>query len=344
MDKEIKKIIKPVLFIFLLIFLFSIIQYIFALIENVENITYLKCLYHVIITLSTVGYTDILNSQDSILLTSFNTFSIIVYMVSVAYAISNFTAFLIEGRLKRYFQYKKNLKRISKMNDHYIICGIKDIGVFVAKELHETKRPFVVIDESMNAIDRLKLDIPDLVFIEGDSTDDSVLIEAGIKNAKAMIASLDNDKENIYLVVASKDLNKQIMIAAKFINPKTRQKFINAGASYLVSPNMIGGLRIASELIRPQVVSFLDRMLRSKKGESIRVEELDVKEDSAYINKTMLDFYKETNMLVISFYNPDSGDFDYNPDPNKKIKSGMSLIFIATPDQRLVVEKKEKSG
>jgi voltage-gated potassium channel len=291
-----------------------------------------------------VGYGDVFNTFDSLTLTVFNTVAILTYMGAVAYAVSNFTAFLIEGRLKRYFQYKKNLKRIQKMDNHYIICGIHDIGIFVAQELHETRRSFVVIDEDLNAIDNLKKQIPGLVSIQGDATDDSVLIEAGIKKAKAVITALDNDKENLYLVVAAKDLNKHLQVATKFINPKTRQKFINAGANYLVSPNMIGGLRIASELIRPQVVSFLDRMLRTKKAEAIRVEEIKIAEDSSFRNKTLYDFYRETGVLIISYYDPERQDFEYNPDPSKTIVTGMILIFISTPEQRIQLEKTFQVG
>ncbi|PKL15203.1 MAG: hypothetical protein CVV50_00860 [Spirochaetae bacterium HGW-Spirochaetae-6] len=340
MDQEIKKIVKPVLIILVLIVLFTTILYFLAKWEGITDVTILKSLYMVVITLSTVGYGDLFESYNSSLLTSFYTFTIITYMVAVAYAVSNFTAFLIEGRLRKFFQYKKTLKRINKMTDHYIICGIKDIGVFVAKELDETKRPFVIIEESTAAVELLRKELPNIVVIEGDATEDHILIEAGIKRAKALVASLDNDKENLYLVVAAKELNRQITLAAKFYNPKTVNKLRNAGAHYLVSPNMIGGLRIASELIRPQVVSFLDRMLRGKKSSDTRVEEVIIPENSVFVGRSLYSIYKESSLLVISYAPKVGEDFEYNPDPNMKIEAGMVLIMITSPEQRLELEKK----
>ena len=206
--------------------------------------------------------------------------------------------------------------------------------------LKETKRPFVVIDENPHVLDVIRKEIPEVVAVLGDPTDDNVLLEAGIKKAQALIAALESDKENLYLVVAAKDLNNDIKIASRFNNPATRHKFVNAGASYLVSPNMIGGMRIASELVRPVTVSFLDTMLRSKKHDAMRVEEFQVPKNSGFIGKTLLDVHKETGVLAISAKRPDSDDYDYNPDPLMKLIADMVLIFIATPDKRIVLEEK----
>ena len=339
MNKEFKKIIWPIAFIALLVILSSFLLYGLARMEG-KDITLLKSLYMVAITISTIGYEDMIGTQGSRLLTVVNIALIFIYMIGVAYAVSNFTAFLIEGRLNKFFQLRKLHKRIKRMDKHYIICGAKDIGIYVARELKETKRPFIVIDENPHVLDAIRKEIPDVVAVLGDPTDDNVLLEAGIKKAQALIAALESDKENLYLVVAAKDLNNDIKIASRFNNPATRHKFVNAGASYLVSPNMIGGMRIASELVRPMTVSFLDTMLRSKKHDAMRVEEFQVPKNSGFIGKTLLDVHKETGVLAISAKRPDSDDYDYNPDPLMKLIADMVLIFIATPDKRIVLEEK----
>ena len=339
MDKEVKKILTPVLFLVLLIIASTFFLYAVAHWEG-RQVGLLQCLYMVTITMSTIGYEDMIGTQGSRLLTSVNICLIVIYMLAVAYAVSNFTAFLIEGRLSKYFQRSKTRKRIARMDKHYIICGVKDIGVYVARELHETKRPFVVIDDNCNAIEALRKEIPKLAAIEGDPTSDEVLEQAGIKKAQALIAALENDKENLYLVVAARDMNSGIKIASRFNNPATRHKFVNAGAAYLVSPNMIGGMRIASELVRPQTVSFLDTMLRNKKEAGTRVEEINVPLDSPFLHRTLLDLRQETGVLVISCKHPDRDEFEYNPDPLSKIVAGMALIFIASPEKRKIVEKK----
>lgn len=339
MNKEFRKILWPIALIVLLVILSSFLLYGLARMEGRE-VSLLRSLYMVAITISTIGYEDMIGTQGSRMLTLVNIALIFIYMIGVAYAVSNFTAFLIEGRLNRIFQLRKLLKRIRRMDKHYIICGVKDIGVFVARELKETKRPFVVIDDNPHALEVVRKEIPDLVALEGDPTEDNILIEAGIKKAQALIAALETDKDNLYLVVAAKDLNNDIKIASRFNNPATRHKFVNAGASYLVSPNMIGGMRIASELVRPATVSFLDTMLRSKKHDAMRVEEFMVPKGSSFAGRALLDIHRETGVLVISAKRPGSDDFDYNPDPMMKIVPEMVLIFIATPDKRIALEDK----
>jgi voltage-gated potassium channel len=338
MDYDIKKILKPVLFLALLMAASTFVFYAACHWEG-RQVGLLQCLYMVTITMSTIGYEDMIGTQGSRLLTALNIGLIVVYMLAVAYAVSNFTAYLIEGRLSNYFQRNKTRKRISAMDQHYIICGIKDIGVYVARELFETQRPFVVIDESRQALDDLRKQLPKVAALEGDPTSDEMLQQAGIGRARAMIAALENDKENLYLVVAAKDLNPNIKIAARYNNPATRHKFVNAGASSLVSPNMIGGMRIASELVRPQTVSFLDTMLRNKQEAGTRVEEALVPENSAMIGKTLLDLHRQTGVTAIAFKKPSSDEFRYNPDPHTKLAAGMTVIFIANPEIRMAVER-----
>lgn len=337
MDYDIKKILKPVLFLALLMAASTFVLYAVCHWEG-RPAGLLQCLYMVTITMSTIGYEDMIGTQGSRLLTAVNIGLIVVYMLAVAYAVSNFTAYLIEGRLSNYFQRNKTRKRIRAMDQHYIICGIKDIGAHVARELHETKRPFVVVDDSAGAIEELRREMPKLSALEGDPTSDEMLQQAGIGRAKALIAALENDKENLYLVVAAKDLNPRIKIAARYNNPATRHKFVNAGASSLVSPNMIGGMRIASELVRPQTVSFLDTMLRNRQEAGTRVEEAEVPEGSPLAGRTLLELRREAGVTAVAYKDPAGPDFQYNPDPDTKLKPGMTVIFIANPEKRMTVE------
>ena len=339
MDYDLKKILKPVLFLILLIAAATVLLYAACQWEG-RPVGLLRCLYMVTITMSTIGYEDMIGTQGSRLLTLLNIALIIVFMLAVAYAVSNFTAYLIEGRIGRYFQMNQIRKRIAAMRDHYIVCGIKDVGFHVAKELYETKRPLVVIDDSRQAIEHLWAEMPKVPALEGDPTSDEMLHKAGIERAQALIAALDNDKENLYLVVAAKDLNSNIVTAAKYNNPATRHKFIKAGASSLVSPNMIGGLRIASELVRPQTVSFLDTMLRNKQEAGTRVEEITIPEGSPLAGRDLVHFYQATGVSAIAFRRAGDQGFTYNPDPRTKLEPGMLLIFIANPDKRRGVEEK----
>jgi voltage-gated potassium channel len=338
MNKEIRRVLNPVALLALLIIVAAEIFYILCQAEG-RHVPFLQCLYMVVITISTIGYGDLIDTAGSKAMTIFNIGVILSSMVIVAYAVSNFTAFMVEGRLTKYFIQQKHLKRIKKMDAHYIICGVKDIGVFAAIELAETKRPFVVIDDSPHAIESLRQEIPSLVYLEGDATDDSLLIQAGIHKACALIACLDSDKENLYLVLAARELNPKLQIAAKFNTPKNRAKMVKAGTTCMVSPNMIGGMRIASELLRPRVVGFLDRMLRDKAAAGIRLEEFVVPEKSSLIGKTLLDLYQQTGVLVFTTLDPGTKEYCYNPDPGHPITAGTTLIYISSPDQRISLEK-----
>lgn len=342
-DREFRKILAPILLIALLVVASAFLLYALARVEG-RPVTLLQSLYMVAITISTIGYEDLIGTRGSTLLTIVNIALIFVYMLGVAYAVSNFTAFLIEGRLNKYFQVKKIMKRIGRMNRHFIICGAKDIGIFVARELAETRRPFVVVDESPHVLAQLAKEVPEAVAIEGDPTDDAVLAKAGIARAQALVAALDSDKENLYLVVAAKDINPGITIASRFNNPATRHKFVNAGATSLVSPNMIGGMRIASELVRPTTVSFLDTMLRNKADRAMRVEEVAVPAGSPLAGLTLAEVHKQTGLLVISCRQPGREEFEYNPAPSARVSPGMTLIFIAHPDQRALMERKAAGG
>jgi voltage-gated potassium channel len=338
MDREIRKALQPLLFLVFLLILSSMVLYFLAHRQH-RDVSLLTCIYMVMITVSTVGYEDVLNSKESTSLMVFNIITILIYLVVVAYTVSNLTAFLVEGRLRKYFEYIKLRKRIRKMDQHYIICGVKDLGFFVALELHQTQRPFVVIDDSLRAIEALREEVPSLVYIEGDATDDHILVNAGVERAKALVACLDTDKENLYLVVTAKEWNKNLQLAAKYTTPKARRRLANVGASCLVSPHMIGGLRIASELIRPQVVSFLDQMLRNTEKNSVRVEELTIPENSPFVGKTLQDIYREHGIVVISYHDARTNDFEYNPHNQRTIRPGMTIIFIATPEERASLER-----
>lgn len=338
MDQEVKKIFRPLLLVGLLVFIFAAIFYLIIHAQG-GQIPFLRCLYMVIITISTVGYEDQINSKDSTLLTIVNIGVILTCMVAVAYSVSNFTAFLVEGRVTRYFLLKKNLKRVRKMRDHYIICGIKNIGLFAARELAETRRSLVVIDDNPAALDQLHKSLPDVVCFEGDATDDQVLRQAGIEHAYALAACLENDKDNLYLVMTARELNKKLLLAAQFNSPASRQKLLNVGASVVVSPNMIGGLRLISEVIRPHVATFFDRMLHSKTEAGLRVEQYTLSDHSVFVGRSIQNFYQTTGLQIIAYQSPGATDFTYNLAPDTPLSAGQTLIFIATPDKRLALEK-----
>ena len=230
-------------------------------------------------------------------------------------------------------------KEISKLKDHYIVCGSDETSQTVIQELILTKRPFVVVEPLQEKIE--KLSSPgNTLFVHGDPTDDNVLIQAGIEKAKGIILSLPNDEANLFVTISARSLNPDIRIVTKGIDVKSHKKMFKAGSDAVVSPEFIGGMRMVSEMIRPAVVTFLDMMLRERE-EVLRFEEIHVDKDASYVGKTIGDanIDKETGSLLVALRREGSEKYDFNPSKDTEIQAGDVLVLIATVDMIQLIEK-----
>ena len=301
------------------------------------DVDWLKIFFMVAITLATVGYGDILHVEDNPVALIYTCLLILLGMGVVLYAVSLLTAFVIEGKLHKIFIEERIHRRINKMQNHYIICGAGNTGKHVIREISITQHAYVVIDKNQEILESLKKEFPNVLCITGDSTDDNILLEANIKTAIALIATLSNDKDNLFLTITAKMQNPNLKIVSRAVDITMFDKLKNAGANYVVSPNLIGGLRIASEILRPNVVGFLDKMLRGT-DKSVRIEEVTVLASCKYIGKSFqdIDLYNKTgvNILAYSLKN----DFIYNPSNSTLIQENMILLAICTPNQRQKLE------
>jgi voltage-gated potassium channel len=291
--------------------------------------------YMTAITLSTVGYGDVLGVERSEVAELYTIFLIFIGMGAVLYAVSSVTAFIIEGDLKNLLVEHSKIRRLKKMKNHYIICGAGQTGFQVIKELHFANELIVVLEKEEKKIQLLEKEFPDIICLQKDATEEESLLEAQIQTAKGLVAVLSNDKDNLFLVITARFLNPNLKIISRAIDLSIESKLIRAGANYVVSPNHIGGLRIANVLIRPHAVSFLDRMLRDKTG-MFRVDEIYVEEGSYLDGKT----FKESNIqkyvgVYIFAYYPQMGmgECIYNPSSELLIKAGSVLVFIGNREQ-----------
>ena len=247
------------------------------------------------------------------------------------YATSLIVAFFVEGKLQDIIRRKKMETRINQMKNHYIICGIGSIGWYVVEEMAKTHRHFVVIEKDPKYIEILQKH--DMVYLVGDATDDEVLLSAGIKKAKGVIASLGNDQDNLFLVLTARGLNPGLRIVTRANKEDANDKFRRAGADAVISPNYIGGMRMASEMLRPAVVSFLDVMLRDK-DMTLRVEEIEVPVASSKAGKSL----GQANLalhsgLIILAIKDSSGSYHFNPASGTVIKPGDFLIVMGNIEQ-----------
>ena len=304
-----------------------------------EEWSWLDCLYMTVITLSTVGYGEIIDISGNVPARIFVVVFIILCLGTIAFAVSSITSFIVEGELKNILGRKKMEKRISRLKDHYIVCGMGETALTIIKELLLTKRDFVVVEPSDERIDKL-MSLGDLLFLQGDPTEDEVLISAGIKKAKGVILSLPSDEANLFVSITARSLNPGIRIVAKGIDIKSHSKMRKAGADAVVSPAFIGGMRMVSEMIRPAVVTFLDMMLRER-DRILRFEEVQVKEGSPLVGKKMCECQvkEKTESLIVAIKRAGTGELDFNPSRQTVIQADDTLILIASPEMLQKMEK-----
>lgn len=263
----------------------------------------------------------------------FATFINIIAILAAGYFFATLSALFVEGELKDILKFKKMDKQISKLNNHFIICGANHVTQHIVDEFAKTQTPFVLIDKSMKQLEQIKGE-SQLAYIDDDPTKDQVLKKAGIDKAKGLVAALDNDHENVFLVLTARSMNKKLRIAARVIDPENKEKMIKAGADETISPTHIGGLRIASVMIRPSVVSFLDTLMRGTTA--TRFEEIELNKDSKLVGKQFVEAQEAevTGLSVIAIKKKGSDKYICNPRAPETMETGDVLVTLGDLEQK----------
>lgn len=299
------------------------------------------CIYMAIVTISTVGFAE-LPRMGEVPYARAVTVSIIVAGIGVlAYFQANLTALLVEGAIGQALRRNRMRKNIIALRGHVVVAGAGATGKHVIEELISTQTSFVVIERNHEHAERLSEELMDgkMLVVHGDATVDHVLLEAGVDRAKGVVAALTHDKDNLFVTLSARSLNSAARIVAKVVEDETVPKMMKAGASAVVNPTMIGGRRMASELIRPEVTEFLDLMLRDK-DKNLRLEEVNIQGDSAFVGVPLKDtpIRRETKVLVIAVRAADRS-FNYNPDPDLVLEQGTTLIVMGETDSIVKLRK-----
>lgn len=295
--------------------------------------TLFECAYMTSITLTTVGYGETLPDFDD----TGRAFAMLLMWLGMGvtlYAVSTVTAFVVEKNLMRILRERRMERKVAALKGHVIICGAGSTGYNVATELTATERKYVIIDGNLERLQWIDTRLKGLFYLCGDATEEDILKRAGIENAGGIVAVLNEDSRNLLITVQARYVNPNIKIVAKCSEKNLEDKFFRAGADYIVNPAFIGGMRMASQIIRPNVVSFLDRMLRGQ-DETVRVEEMTVGEDSAWVGRSIreTDIWQHTGLMPIALKQPDEEEFVYNLSMNEVLKPGSVMIVIANPSQ-----------
>jgi voltage-gated potassium channel len=295
--------------------------------------TWLDCLYMTFITIATIGYGEVIDLSNN---PAGRVLAMVIGFLGIAntwYIMSLMVAYLVEGKINEAIGRRRMEKQIHKLKDHYIVCGIGRVGRNVANELVATQRTYVAIDEAAQSIESHLEHHPDAMHVDGDATDDDVLLKAHIETATGVFAVTGDDSKNLLITITAKQLNPAVRVVARCHEVRNIEKIRKAGADAIVSPDFTGGLRIASAMIRPHVVSFLDEMLKSEG--LLRVEQIVV---PSGFPETRLGELKLGGRDYILVALHEEGKWVFNPDDSHRVRSGTALIVMATPEGRKAVE------
>jgi len=302
--------------------------------------SFIDCIYMTVISLTTVGYGEVIPVTGNNTAQLFTMVLITFGGGVLLYGISTLTALLIEGELSGLLRTKQMQKQIEQLREHYIVCGGGQTGLPLMVELIKNSAQVVLIELNETQIERAR-GIGEVPYIRGDATDDHNLLAAGIERASGIFTCLPSDKDNLYITMTARMYNKKIRIISRMIDEKIRPKLLKAGADGVVSPSAIGALRMASEMIRPTAVDFLDRMLRSQRG-NLRIHQLTVSTESAKVGKTLAesDIEKRFNLLILGAKESAlNGEIEFNPPPTQRLEPGMTLIVMGEVENIVRAQK-----
>jgi voltage-gated potassium channel len=298
--------------------------------------SFLDTFYMTLITISTIGFGEVIDISANPVGRAFTIFIAIAGVGVMFYIITNATALIVEGELTKSLRRRRMEKKARSFKNHYIICGMGEVGSHIASELSATKRPYIMIETNKEIIEHTLERFKDGIFIEGDATDNDVLLKAGIKQAKGIFVTIRDDNQSLVVSFTAKQLNPDLRVVTQCNEIKNNEKLKKAGADAVISASLIGGLRMASEMLRPTVVSFLDTMLRDKE-KNLRIEEVPV--PKPLVGKTIssleLDRYPGILLLAIRA----KEDWLYNPPASCVISPESALVFIGGPEDRRKLEK-----
>ncbi len=297
----------------------------------IDDYSWFDAFYMTIITVATVGYGEVAPLSQSGKL--FTAFLIITSFGTFAYAVSSITKFVIDGEFNEFFKNRKLNATIDKISDHVIICGYGRNGRQAAQVLKKHNKRFVVIENSATLTSTLNHKFSELV-ITGDSTQDEVLIKAGILRARAIITTLPVDADNLFIVLSARNLNKNLTIISRASEDNSDTKLKIAGANNVIMPDKVGGAHMASLVMKPDVMEFIDH-ITAEGGDNISLEEISFERIPDELkNKTLKDLeIRNRSGANIIGYKTAKGEYIINPSADTLVIPDSKLFVLGTSEQ-----------
>ena len=295
----------------------------------IERWPVFDALYMTIITLGSVGYGEV--HPLSMPGRAFTIGLIIVGLGIVAYGLSTITALWVEGDLSHHWEKRRMERQIANLTNHVVVCGGGETGRHIIRELLAARTPFVCIEQDTEHSETLGRLGPDVLYIIGDATETDVLRQAQIERAQGLILSMPADKDNLFAVLTARELNPRLRIVSRVSGESARARLLKAGADAVVSNKSIGALRLASEMLRPHVVSVLDAMLREPSG--VRVQEIAVGSGAAGRSLAGLQLDQRAGVIVFALREAATQRHFFNPPGERALALGDVLIACADAAQ-----------
>lgn len=295
----------------------------------IEQWTILESFYMTVITLTTIGFGEIKPLSDAGRM--FTLILILFGLFIVAFVINYTTQQIIQGQLSFFLGIGRNSRRVRSMRNHFIICGFGRMGEKVCEQLRSGNVPFVIIESSreryQDALDE------GYVAILGDGTDDDVLREAHIEEARGLVCSVSSDAKNVFITLSSRQLNPKLYILARAAEDNSVNKLMMAGATKVVSPYSIGGRTMANALLRPHVVEFIE-FATDNEALDFSIESGTVSAESEFCGSNIIDsqIRSRYNVIILAIRKHDGG-MHFNPAPTTILECGDQLIAAGHPDQ-----------
>jgi len=297
----------------------------------IEDYRFLDAFYTTIITIATVGYGEVHTLTDEGRI--FTSFLIIISFGTFAYAVSSITRFVIDGEFNNLFKLQKLNAAVEKLSDHVIVCGYGRNGRQAAQVLKKHNKRFVVIEKNSKLTETLNHKFQDLV-LNGDSTQDEILLKAGILKARALITTLPVDADNMFIVLTARNLNPKLTIISRASDDGSDVKIKIAGVDNVIMPDKVGGAHMASLVMKPDVMEFLD-YVTAQGGDNNNLEEISFSHIPDHLkNKTLkdLEIRNKSGANIIGFKTA-NGEYVINPSADTLVIPQAKIFVLGTPEQ-----------
>lgn len=298
----------------------------------IEDYIWMDAFYMTVITISTVGFGEVepLGPEGRM----FTAFLIITTFGTFAYTFTTIARYVMTGQYRRYFKNYKVLNQLDRLEDHVIVCGYGRNGRQAVKTLMAHRNHFVILEANHDLVEQVQQETPEILIVEGDATDDSTMRKVGVERAQALITTLPSDADNLFVVLTARDINAGMSIISRASDDRSEHKLKIAGANNVILPDKVGGSHMATLVLTPDLMEFLDHISMMGQDESTLVEVRFKNLPRDFEHKTIMEVEKRyhTGARIIGFKTPEN-EIIVNPEPDTELVPKSKLFVLGNPDQ-----------